>query len=468
MAGPVQQSALPRDIARAIDPEAMATAFGDFFAREYQGLGLRVRRCEISRVYHKPGRECTVTYRLRGRDREGREFDNWFVGRISETGEAREPRSGARPAGDTGCGFWKPVSHWPELRMQLSAFPYDARLSGLGQLLSPDFIMRQIGQHLPRFGLSEPWRCEGVECQRIKYRAGKRCVLRYEARMVDGRGGNRLVVFYGKTYDDDKSRYVFEMLQQICRSAPCRNGLLQIPEPILHLDGANTLWQRAWEGKRLVAAGREAGWENLPSSGWLPGIAAMLAALQQIELGDAPLKSLPASAALLESALEDVADILAFAPERRAVLARSIEVLERSAPGPGRDLPRSTVHGTFKIAQILCRDSELALVDFDSIARGDPLHDVAEFLASVAFLRVSDAVPAEPLARSAEIFLTCYEAQVPWACDRQRVAWYAVVLLLGKIHSALKKHRSEAGRLDAALRVLQEWLDRAEHRGPSA
>ena len=64
-------------LTRAIDPVSMSAGFEEFFRREYPDRGLRVTRCEVCQVHHKPGRSCRVIYRLRGRDEQDRSFDQW-------------------------------------------------------------------------------------------------------------------------------------------------------------------------------------------------------------------------------------------------------------------------------------------------------------------------------------------------------------------------------------------------------
>jgi hypothetical protein len=454
---------LTADLLRATDPEVMARSFSAFFKREYPGRGLKVSQCQVDRVYRKPGKKCTITYRVQGNDDAAQSFDNWFYGKISATGEGNDKEL---PEEWPGCGFWKPVSQWPEMNMVLYAFPYDRRLPYLGQLLEPEFVKRRVEQSLPRFGLSDELKCREATCERIKYRVGKRCVLRYKLLMVDAVGKPQSRVFYGKTYDDAKSRYVYEALQKICASEVCKSSPLNIPAPILHVDGANTLWQEAWEGERLVSAGKEFGWANLPGSGFLPKIAAMLAALQRMELTDPPLELGPGPKEVLKNAFEDTANILQFAPEQQQRLTRITKALIRFAPAVDERIPHTTIHGTFKIAQILCRDGQLALVDFDSIAYGDPLYDVAEFIASLVFLVVSDGIPAAPLTESAQLFLSSYQKQVFWICDRRRLAWYVVVFLLGKIHSILKKlNTEEIANITSGFALVEEWLAIVEAEG---
>ncbi len=450
---------------QAVDPNFMAATFEEFFSREYAGHGLKVNRCEVSRAYHKPGKGCSITYRLFGHNYENRTYDNWFYAKISFKSKNQSKPQTGQPVEWPGCGFWKPASFWPEMNMALFAFPYDPELPYLSRLLDLDFVKQQIEQNLMGFGLSGEWRCQEVVYHKIKYRPGKRCVLRYETVMVDAAGHQRQIDFYSKTYDKDISRYVYEILQKVCADQECTSGRLNVPGLIAHIESANTIWQHAWDGKKLARVGEELGWANLPQSGLMPMVAKTLAALHQIKLTDPPLHQGLSPKIVSEHAHDDVANILQFLPEKQKMLAEIIAKFDAAAPSPKESIPSTTIHGTFKIAQLLCHDdsptgvadgrspdtrsqlasaSKLALVDFDSIASGDPLLDVAEFVASLVYLQVSDDIPAASVQESIKSFLASYREQVSWTCDRRRLAWYVAAFLWGKIHASLKRFEVKA------------------------
>jgi hypothetical protein len=459
----VEDNKLPH-LQKALDPQAMAPAFEEFFRAEYPNRELKVDELQIGRVYYKPDKNCGIIYRLSYRDQENRPLELMFYGKMPANGKANAKPEREQPTQWPGCGFWKPVTFWPEMDMVLHTFPYDPELPYLGQLVEVDFIKRQVEENLAGFGLSSGWKCVEVVPRLGKYRPNKRYVFRCELVLADAANDRRQIVFYSKTYDSPQSRYVFEVLQKVYQSA-CLTGQFNIPRPILHVDSANTFWQMAWEGKNFSSAMHQLGWANLPQTGFVPQIATMLAALQQVKMPELQMAPGPTTALVIENARGDAGDIAGFLPEQRAAVEKIIEALELLAPAIEAHKLQTTIHGTFKIAQILYRAepdgrSQLALVDFDSVACGDPLYDVAEFIASLVHLRAGEGIPAAPIAESVELFLTSYQNQVPWACDRRRVAWYVVAFLLAKIHSSLKKLRSKrVEKIPAAFDLVQEWLD---------
>ena len=452
MKTPIADARLPQ-LEHAVDAGTMAGVFQELFRRDYPDRALRVRDCEVRRVYHKPGRSCTITYRVRTGDADDGTRDQWFWATLDSRGRRRRH---AEPASWSGCGFWKPVSWWEPMGLTVHAFPYDPRLPKLGPLLDPESVRREVETRLSDW-LPGRWRCGDVDIRLVKYMPGSRCVMRYDL-ALEGPSGRRDLAVYGKTYRTSRSRYVYEALRALTdRLAPGDRELV-VPRPLAHLDAVNTVWQEAWDAERLSDLGARVGWPRVLAGPVPDRIGRLLARVHETALPEGCLRPGPSPEAVLHNAAGDAADVVDFLPARRAELERTLAEWSARAPG-GSDAPRATLHGTFKLAQLLCRPDAAAVVDFDAIASGDPLYDVAEFVASALFLEVTHAVSRESIRTGVESFLAAYAQRVPWDCPRSRVAWYVVAFLLGKIHSSLKKHESADERERAsAFALLDEWL----------
>src|SRR5262249_47604051 len=141
------------------------------------------------------------------------------------------------------------------------------------------------------------------------------------------------------------------------------------------------------------------------------------------------------------------------------MLEKLVESLGRALPARDVRLPRSLIHGTFKIAQLLVRDGKLGLVDFDSVAHGDPLYDVAEFVASYLYLTATHDLSTVAAARGIDRFLARYEEHTPWPCERERIMWYVTAFLLGKLNASLKSLEwSGDDEVEPALTLIQTAL----------
>jgi hypothetical protein len=455
---PLSDPALP-GLARALDGGPMAAEFEGFFQREYPSQSVAVRGCEVEGIRHKPGKRCRITYRLSGSDVAG-PFERRLTCRLLAADRSPDRYLEGVPDSVPACSPWRPVLWWPEMRMVIHVFPFDPALPELARLLDPEAVRDEVDRRLESWGWSRPWSAAQVAPHVIKYRRGRRCLIRYEV-ALDGPGGaTERLAFFGKTYRSSRSDYIYQALAAIYANIDGLERSFEIPRPLAHLDAANTVWQEEWPGEGPRERAARLGWARCLDRTTLESVARLIAAIHQTELPSGLLEPGSTGAFLLENARADVENIRAFVPEPAAQLERVLELLERCVPAaPPREVP---LHGTFKLAQILCRDDCVAVVDFDSVAVGDPLLDVGEFAASLVHLETRDGVEGGLVDAAVARLLAAYAAAVPWPCERTRLAWYTTVFLLGKTHSLFKKHDATGVRNAAVeLRRLEAWAREA-------
>jgi hypothetical protein len=455
----VSDPALPT-LSRALDAAQMASAFEAQLRAQSPGHTIRVGDCRVEAVRHRPGKRCRITYRLSGTE-DGRPTERWITGRLLAA-----ERSPARYLEDTpeswpGCAPWRPASWWPEMRMVLHVFPYDPSFPALARLMDHEAVRAEIDARLPAWGWSPPWRAAELRIRPIKYRHGRRCMLRYDVELESPDDPAQTLSIYSKSYPDERSRYVYAALVAIpSTTAATGDGSAAIPRPLAHLDGDHTLWQEAWPGEMPRARAARLGWKRTLEPAMLERVASLIAGIHRSELPAGSPEPAAGVEQLLRAARESGTELGNFLPERARELAGLVARIERAAPPP--PATRATLHGTFKLAQLLCRDDGLALVDFDGVSKGDPLLDIGEFVASLVHLEVRDGVPAEQVTAAQEHFLRAYASAVPWPCPSEHIAWYVSVFLLSKLQSVFKKrHATGLRNLPLALARLEAWVDRA-------
>lgn len=429
----LEDSKLPL-LAQAANPEAMLGAFKRYFRRRYPEWADRISACLIGQIRYKPGKYCRFIYQLRLRGEQG-EFDQWFVGKMYPEGRIPRPDELCIDDGASGNGHWMPVDYWPEMGLVLSAFPFDRKLPHLSKLVDLAEVGQLAQNHPEAFGLTPDWHCKRVTVHQVNYKPRKRCVLRYDFDWRGPAGELRHPSVYSKTYSTRKSDYIYTALRSTWEGLSRRKSALLVPRPMCYFKSLNTIWQEAWNGTPLSEMIIKGDWDT-----HLPRIAESLAALHLGDFDCFELRPAPSLAKILENVHGDEADIAVFfggtRPEIRGVVA---ELEAQQTRLNSVQVPSTPIHGTFKLSQILVGETGVAVVDFDGVAVGDPLYDVAEFIASILVLRAKHGLSTERVASGIGPFLRTYADQVLWACDLARIRWYTTAFLLAHIHSLLKR-----------------------------
>ncbi|MEK7728146.1 MAG: aminoglycoside phosphotransferase family protein [candidate division KSB1 bacterium] len=434
---------------RVADVATMTETFARKLRDAYAHLHLKLEDCALERVQHRRGRRCRVLYRLRLRDAESRAHEQWFSGKLVRPGQAQRQFEEALYARELKNGWWKPVELWPELNLIVWAFPNDPEMPGLLWASDAERVRAHVNANLAHFGVDSSWRCESVRCVRVKYMPGKRCVLRYHAQLVHPEHAERSLSFYSKTYSGGMSRFHFQNL----RAAHEQMTKINIPRPLLHWEEANTYWQEPWEGTPLI--------DTLPARDWEITFTQLARVLADFHQSHCEAFSAADTLDLaLDSAEEDAPRLGALLPQHEAMLHEVLRVLRVAREPLARaGAPLVPLHGTLRVEQFLARGEEYALIDFDMACLGDPHYDLAEFLTSLQFLQFTCGWERARLEQAMQQFQAVYAQHVSWPLEPERLAWYAVVSLLDKLHDALKGlDRTALARLDEIIACMNEWL----------
>lgn len=449
-----------RHLEQVTDPTAMAAQFAHYFRTAAPGY--EVRHCAIEKIYYRPGQSCTLLYRVTMHNGTNANIKQWFFGKVFPHKRARKRFDEMATPGVHGVihmphePAWEPISFWPELDLAMWSFPHDPKMDWLSRMVDLDFIKATINASLAEFGFDENWRAEQVAFDRVKYMPGKRCVLRYHVDFIRPQHETQRRTFYSKTYHDAKSRYHFEILRAAYEHSRKHAAFVQIPRPIRHLEEVNTFWQEEWPGAPLIDVLHEQDWATL-----FPRLGLALADLHKSEMPG--LRPGPELTDALKTAADDAAELMLLAPHLREEITRWMECLTaQQSLFPQTALPQATTHGAIRLEQMLLRGSDLALIDFDALALGDPLADVAEFIASLQFLELSQELPRRSLLEATELFQASYAQHVPWACEAKRLAWYALAFLISKMFLAVKNldRRSMQYLETAGMTIGREWCER--------
>ena len=122
------------------------------------------------------------------------------------------------------------------------------------------------------------------------------------------------------------------------------------------------------------------------------------------------------------------------------------------------------LHGAFRAEHVLVRGAHTAFLDLDGMSLGDPLFDVAEFVASLEFLALRTRTTSIDTERTSRRFVECYASSVPWAIDGAALRAYALASILRKMHGAVKRlARPTLERLESdGDRLAERWIGTAD------
>ncbi len=396
-------------------PEPAAVALRGFLDRR----GWELLDARPVQAMYQPGRSCTVRYRVRARGPDGER-------RLSLCALTRNGPLSYLPPPDgfrDRFGVDEPVEVQGDLLVW--AYPYDPVLGGLPDAAHGPTVRAASGLPAPTAFSVTP----------VRYRPGKRAVLRY---LALGRGGVRRVLF-GKVLRQDALERTFHAYRNLARSgiSLSRPERFEGPAELVvfaPLPG-RSLRELLVEGSRLPSPTRLAGvLDRLGRARWRDEV--------RPRRSD---RSVLAAGRLLGHVLPG---------RRRDVEAAATSLAERAAavsPGP-------TVHGDLYEGQVFVGEGKaIGLIDLEDAGPGDPVLDAANLLAHLAVLSASNRSAARrPLAYRELLrpqlldVLGATEADLTW-----REALCMLLLATGpfRVLSPDWPRRVEA-RVDAAVRLL--------------
>jgi hypothetical protein len=117
------------------------------------------------------------------------------------------------------------------------------------------------------------------------------------------------------------------------------------------------------------------------------------------------------------------------------------------------------IHANLFGDQILYSSEQIGMVDWDTLALGDPHYDLGRLIAHYLYLVRRNHLPAETVKTSITALLASYESAITWQLDRTCLTWHITmqILLRGKISSLRKLPYDWQGHLEFVV-AEAEWL----------
>jgi hypothetical protein len=348
-----------RHLDRVLDSSQVAAVFADRLARR------TLRRASLQHVRWRPGTDCVTVHRLEYAGRDGSGGVTLVAARADTEGVRTweytdDPElSGASPAGDPAVS-----GPWLEART----------------------------------GLRGAWTVTP-----LRYRPGRRCVLRYE-HPASG------TVVYGKVLAGDGDT----------AAAPLHAAL---PGVAVALVAANPAW-----GLVVLADGGESSLRSLLGG---PGATAqahglagtLLARLHRASMHGTVCRALGDDVQALAG---DARTLERACPQAASAFARAVELL-RSEDVDGFAV--APAHGGFRLDQVHLSNAGPLMIDLDTFCNAERERDAANLLAYLRWRALRGKQPPGDEQRAREAFLSAYTAGAA-ALDPSRLALYEAASLL--------------------------------------
>lgn len=438
-------------LATVTDPHAMK----EVFQREFGGFlngRLELENVAVMEVRYEPEKKCHVSYGLRLKD--------------LTTGQTKRPICFATiepgpPWGDAAAKFAAaardvqfqpkllPALHFmADLNMIVWAYPNDPKLKQLYRVVRKKELQEILSAHWDNLKAPSETKLKSIKSRRIKYVPRDRCTLRHRLLFDDA----EKIVLYSKTLNrKTNGELIFKTIQTLWNSPLSQTGEFLIPEPLFFAPELNAIFVRGLQG---INADEHLAALDLDQVAVQIGVG--LAGMQQCHIAGIPHAT---ADDVMAPILEAEAILGKFAADYLPrVEALTTALQEKYAHLPA--LPPAPIHSAFRLSQFLVVDDKLALIDFDDFVLGNPITDVASFVAHLLYLPLKGELTTAQSRSAIRRFCATYAARAPWGLPQEVFVWQTAAQLLGKqakkcIRLAKENHAEKVERLlDLATRIL--------------
>jgi thiamine kinase-like enzyme len=328
------------------------------------------------------------------------------------------------------------LTHLAPLDMVIWSFPNDPAMQSLPEVTDRLSVKRHLPyQNLPR-GFQHPDDVIVSEMKIINYRAADRCLISHRLNSRTACEPQSLTL-YAKIFADERGREIADRTQQLWEIAQREADSFLIARPLGYAERVRTLWQEALPGSSMASAISQENYKDLVGR-----ISVALAIFHRAELHSAIRLSFADHLAEVKKKTEKLIRDFPQLKESLTSLARSLE-----AELPQENIQR-LIHGDFHIEQLTVSDGRVALFDFDELALGDPLQDLANFIADLS-ARDTGAELARLVA--AEL-INAYAKQTGESIDARRLNWHL------RAQFITRAYRSYAQRKPDLENVVRKYL----------
>jgi Ser/Thr protein kinase RdoA (MazF antagonist) len=398
-------------------------------------------------VRYDPKRGCNILYRLTLRDKaSGSEHEQLLGARVMRVGEQPTSPSEELKAryGDhrSHCLsraetlLLTPATFLPDVGIAVTAFPMDAALPTLFDVLDPSIMERA----LLRMWSERKLRVRKIKIRQLSYTPEARAALRYTLTIEDEESGlPESLRMIGKVHAFKAATKRFAAAWALWQAA---NGKIGLARPVGYIDSFKLSLQEQVQGKRLA---------DLADS------SSFIGSMRKTAEAIAVVHGLPLPVASWRLPRKEVAVVERWGDMLAAVYPEQANRINRLRDGLTSDLESRVemigpVHGDFHLANVLVDNGDVTLIDVDEFAYGDSLVDVGRLLAALRTSAARVTGKISGLAEAGAAFLDEYATQTQ--ADERRIRLFEAASLMISAGSRFRLQRK--GWKDSAAMVLDE------------
>jgi tRNA A-37 threonylcarbamoyl transferase component Bud32 len=279
----------------------------------------------------------------------------------------------------------------PDLGLVLRLPGLDERLHGLKFLHEPETIAPKLSQHV-----DAAMRDGGqLDADLLGHRLGKRCTARFRFETANGATASTSVVAKMYKYHSDRGRQVTMVTKELrCRGFG-DDSPIRVPRPIAYLSDECVVLMEDVLGAPVSCL------VNVDPVAGVKAAGRALAKLHRSPLPVAARHTIVDEISLLERWVDLVSEMDATASQ--AMIAALAKVRSKLAQWQG--VEPTLVHRDFYEKQVAVSGQQTYLIDFDTLAIGDPALDLGNFLAHLRLAELQGRGHSESLS---EAFLEAY------------------------------------------------------------
>lgn len=302
-------------------------------------------------------------------------------------------------------------------------FPSDPALKQLPLVMDSDRMRRYFAGFLLTDPHGAAKEIKDIALQVVNYRPEIQCTFRYDLEMPS----ENIVSLFGKTYCDHRGAAINRRIAILSKRFGQSDGFA-VPHAYGYDASLQTLWLEALGGSSL------AGQLNRHNGAYLMWRVAVFLA----DLNGSALEGLAKITQAEQLAdIQNKSVILQQAyPALSQRIGAVVDDLVRTFEGLA-DFPDRVMHGDFRIQQVLALPGgRIAMFDFDNLAMGNPLTDVANFCADLYTHRFGK----KQIGSLTGQLLNAYRSASGLDIRREHFDWhYKIRLLIQAYHAYMQK-----------------------------